>query len=92
MMCQISKDKTDEATEKLLKEALYDLGNHLVSGMPFEESLEKALAPLPGGDALAQRFEVELKLGRGDGFQAIRSIIGPISADLTGAYSSVYSA
>lgn len=84
--------KARSVQEKTLKDAMYDLGNRLLSGTPFEDALARALGPLPYGDVLASRFRTELELCRGDCGQAIHTVFAPISGELAGSYSAILSA
>ncbi len=80
------------AKEALLKEAVFDMGNHLLAGMPFEDSFRAAAGPRRGCADVARRLSTELSICRGDEPAAIRAAVSPVSPELAEVFCEIHSA
>ena len=85
-----SRDMKKKAA--LLTEAVFDMGNYLLAGMPFEESFCTAVRPRKGCSEIADRLRREMALCRGDAVAAIRNTIDPVSVRLGDVFAEIYRA
>ena len=85
-------DRSRKRRTDLLTEAVFDMGNYLVTGMPFEESFRAAVLPREECADVARRLDRELALCRGDCIPAIRNAIEPVSEKLADVYCEIYRA
>ncbi len=80
------------AKEALLKEAVFDMGNHLLAGIPFEDSFRAAVGSRRGCADIARSLSTELAICRGDEQAAIRSAVSPVSPELAEVFCEIHSA
>ena len=77
---------------ELLTESVFDMGNYLLSGMPFDAAFRTAVSPRRGCSDVAERLDREMDLCRGDCLAAIRNSVGPVSPRLALMFCEIYSA
>ncbi len=75
---------------ELLTEAVFDMGNYLQSGMPFEESFRSSVAPRCPD--VGDRFVRRSRLCRGDMESAVRGSVSKVSPRLADIYCEIYRA
>lgn len=84
--------RTVKKKTALLTEAVFDMGNYLLAGVPFEESFRTAVRPRKGCADIAERMDREMMLCRGDAVTAIRNTIDPVSPRLAEVFVEIYRA
>jgi len=80
------------AKEALLKEAVFDMGNYLLAGIPFETSFRSAVGPRRGCADIARALSTELAICRGDEPAAIRNAVSPLSPELAEVFCEIHAA
>lgn len=83
-----TKDLKTKAS--MLTEAIFDMGNYLLAGMPFDESFRTAVSARKGCSDIAERLDREMRLCRGECETAIRKTISPVSEKLAEAFVQIY--
>ncbi len=80
------------AKEALLKEAVFDMGNHLLAGTPFEDSFRISVGSRRGCADIARSLSTEMVICRGDEQAAIRNAVSPVSPELAEVFCEIQSA
>ena len=88
----MKKESVRSKTENAVKDALFDLGNKLVTGENFESALIGSLSVRKECRALAEALSREYVICRGDLENAIARCISPISAAMSGFVCDIYRA
>ncbi|MDR2865937.1 MAG: hypothetical protein LBV13_00805 [Methanomassiliicoccaceae archaeon] len=78
-------------TETIMGDALFDLGNRLLSGDNFEAALTASFKGRSDCAELASSLERCIMISRGDTADAIRRAMGPYSARMASLYCDVHS-
>ncbi|MGE4577205.1 MAG: hypothetical protein AB7D42_01570 [Candidatus Methanomethylophilaceae archaeon] len=86
------EEKKRTETEKLLKDSVFELGNHLISGDNFENSAIGALGARKETFKISDTLRKEITLCRGDVRSAIRSALGTVSPLAADTYCEIYDA
>ena len=81
-----SKRKRSEAS---LRDALFDLGNRLISGENYESALLESLSARKDCAAIAESLSREMILCRGDVASAVYASLSPVSPFLASKYADV---
>ena len=81
-----SKRKRSEAS---LRDALFDLGNRLISGENYESALLESLSARKDCAAIAESLSREMVLCRGDTASAVFTSLSPVSPFLASKYADV---
>lgn len=77
-------------SEMIIYESVFELGNHLVSGNNFENSMIEVLASKKETKKISEKFRKEVVLCRGDVETAIYAILSPISPAVAETYAGIY--
>jgi hypothetical protein len=84
------KERRKVKTESIMGDALFDLGNRLLSGENFETALTATFNGRNDCAELAISLEKNMMISRGDGEMAIRTAMTPYSERMASLYSDVY--
>lgn len=76
--------------EQLLKDAVFELGNRLISGDNFDTALVEAIGVRKECKPVSEAIGRELAMCRGDVCSAISSAVGPISGQIAGILCDIY--
>jgi len=86
----LSKKRKIEKQEQLLKDAVFELGNRLLSGENFETALIRSISMRKECIPIADAVERELNMCRGDVCSAIYLSVNSISVRMAEIFSDVY--
>ncbi len=76
-------------TETALMGTVFDIGNRMLSGFNFEKAAVDSIGSNSGCSHISSILEREFALSRGDIKTAVRNTIGPISGQLSSAFTSI---
>ncbi len=88
----VNREKDRTKKENAIKDALYDLGNRMVTGENFESALVGALSVRKECRKLAESLSREYEICRGDLEAAIDMCISPVSRSMAGYVKDIYRA
>lgn len=86
----MNMEKERKDTELMLYESIFELGNRLISGDNFENSLLGSLESKKETRKISEIIKKEIVLCRGDVGEAINSTLFPISHHMAETYAEVY--
>ena len=86
----VSKKRRIEKQEQLLKDAVFELGNRLLSGENFETALVRSISMRKECIPIADAIERELKMCRGDVCSAIHISVDSVSVRMAEIFCDVY--
>lgn len=90
MFPEMNGNRLTSKRESMLKDAVFELGNRLISGENFEQASVSAVGAQKECIGLADSLSMELALCRGDGCRAIRYVIAPVSPRIAEIFCDVY--
>lgn len=85
-------ERRRERSEKLIRDSVFGMGNRLISGENFEDSLIGSLRVRTECVPVAESLENALAVCRGDVEGAIREVVGKISPGMSETLCSIYRA
>jgi len=86
----VNKEKTREKQEQFLKDAVFELGNRLLSGENFEVALVNSIGMRKECKDLSDAVQRELGMCRGDVCSAIRESVGKVSMRIAEIFCDIY--
>lgn len=86
----ISSDGKKRKIESQLKDSVFDLGNRMLAGEPFEIALPNLLDGRDGLRGLSTKMKNEYSVCRGDLEGVLKSVFGKISPAVTGVLINIY--
>lgn len=89
---KVAAEAGRKRTEASLRDALFDLGNRLISGENFESAVVESLSARKDCAVIAESLSREMALCRGDIRSAIYAALSPISVFLASKYADVQKA
>jgi hypothetical protein len=84
------KEKRKVRTEAAMGDALFDLGNRLLSGENFETALVSSFRERNDSRELAASLEKNIAVSRGDTEEAVRKAMNPYSERMASLYCDVH--
>ncbi len=88
----VRREKDRMRKENAVKDALFDLGNRMVTGENFESALVGALSVRKECRQLADSLSREYEICRGDLESAIDACLSPVSGTMAGYVKDIYRA
>jgi hypothetical protein len=88
----VRKETVRTKVESVLKDALFDLGNRMVTGENFESALVNSLSVRKECRTMAESLSREYVICRGDLESAIDRCISPVSVMMAGFVKDIYRA
>jgi len=89
---RMSAERKRTAIEGMMADALFDIGNRLLSGEPFEKAMISSFRERKNTGIIAATLERCFLLSRGDIAQAIRNAMDVHSKKMAGMYCDIYAA
>ncbi|MCQ2079666.1 MAG: hypothetical protein MJZ38_06410 [archaeon] len=85
-------DRKRRRMESRLQDAVFEIGNRLLTGQSFEDSVHDTLRARGDCAALADEFRNEITITRGDVRSAIGNVFGRFSAEIENALAGIHRA
>jgi len=86
----VNREKTRERQEQFLKDAVFELGNRLLSGENFETALVNSIGIRKECAHTSEAVQRELEMCRGDVCSAIRESVGTVSVHMAEIFCDIY--
>lgn len=84
-----SEEKRRASCDSGMRDCVYEIGNRMSSGENFESAAVGSLSGRSECEAASQSLSRALRIRRGDSASAIRSAIGPVSAEMASSLAEI---